>query len=175
MTTPPLVFLTGRPGVGKTTVVQNFTKRTSLRINGFITEELREHGRRIGFRIITTKGSTGILAKRAERTGKGPRVGSYEVLLDDLETIALPLLREAADVWVVDEIGKMELFSSSFRKTIQEAVQRRSLLATITMAPLSFTRELLGHSDALIIEVTPQNRDSLPDRLIEIFECEGMH
>ncbi|MDR7439301.1 MAG: nucleoside-triphosphatase, partial [Armatimonadota bacterium] len=43
------MLLTGRPGVGKTTVVRAVVERLSARVGGFYTEEIREAGRRQGF------------------------------------------------------------------------------------------------------------------------------
>ncbi len=60
---PRNILLTGRPGIGKTTVIRRFVAlHSAKRCSGFYTDELREQGRRTGFRIITLDGATGILA-----------------------------------------------------------------------------------------------------------------
>ena len=42
------LWLTGPPGCGKTTVVLRLVERLrDLRLQGFYTEELREHGQRV--------------------------------------------------------------------------------------------------------------------------------
>ena len=48
---PHILLLTGVPGIGKTTVIRDVARvlpAGSLR--GFCTQEMREHGRRTGFR-----------------------------------------------------------------------------------------------------------------------------
>ena len=45
------VFLTGLPGVGKTTIIQKFMRKCPVSVWGFFTREIREHGRRMGFTI----------------------------------------------------------------------------------------------------------------------------
>ncbi len=52
MEKPANVFLTGRPGVGKTTVIERALQMMGdIEMHGFITREMREDGRRVGFRI----------------------------------------------------------------------------------------------------------------------------
>ncbi|XP_043367312.1 cancer-related nucleoside-triphosphatase isoform X3 [Dermochelys coriacea] len=60
------VFLTGPPGIGKTTLIQKATealKSSGVPIDGFYTEEVREHGRRIGFDVVTLSGRRGTLSR----------------------------------------------------------------------------------------------------------------
>jgi stage III sporulation protein SpoIIIAA len=60
-----VLLVAGRPGVGKTTVIRKVADalpRESLA--GFYTEEVREHGRRRGFRAVTFDGWTRIIDKR---------------------------------------------------------------------------------------------------------------
>ncbi|XP_025140302.1 cancer-related nucleoside-triphosphatase isoform X2 [Bubalus kerabau] len=93
------VFLTGPPGVGKTTLIQKATevlKSSGVPVDGFYTEEVRQGGRRIGFDVVTLSGIRGPLS----RTGSEPlpgkrecRVGQYVVDLTSFEQLALPVLR----------------------------------------------------------------------------------
>ncbi len=55
---PHALLLTGPPGVGKTTVLRRAADELSdLEIRGFVTEEIREAGQRVGFRIETLTAS----------------------------------------------------------------------------------------------------------------------
>ena len=55
--TDTVLLLTGRPGVGKTTVIRKVVEAVHQeRLGGFYTEEVREHGRRRGFRAVTFDG-----------------------------------------------------------------------------------------------------------------------
>ena len=57
------LLLTGRPGCGKTTVVQRVLERISgRRLAGFYTRETREQGRRVGFEAVGLGGSQMVLA-----------------------------------------------------------------------------------------------------------------
>ena len=57
-------IFSGMRGVGKTTIMKKFIEESDLNIKGFITEEIREKNRRTGFKLVTTDGKIGILAKR---------------------------------------------------------------------------------------------------------------
>ncbi len=116
----PKLLLTGLPGVGKTTVVVKVLGSLGERALGFYTREVRERGKRVGFRLVTTWGEEGWLA----RVGLDSpwRVSRYGVDLAFLEEVVGRLREEwsPGKVLVVDEIGKMELFSSLFRAWIEE-------------------------------------------------------
>src|SRR5438876_755164 len=74
---------------------------------------LRRRGERRGFRAVNFDGDSWDLA-RVNRPGP-PRVGRYGVDLDVMETLATRLApSRAVDVWLVDEIGKMECLSPTF-------------------------------------------------------------
>ena len=49
------ILLTGRPRVGKTTIVKEVVKRLPGGVGGFYTEEIKERGQRQGFKIVTSK------------------------------------------------------------------------------------------------------------------------
>ncbi|XP_036133639.1 cancer-related nucleoside-triphosphatase isoform X2 [Molossus molossus] len=96
------VFLTGPPGIGKTTLIQKASevlKSSGVPVDGFYTEEVRQGGRRIGFDVVTLSGLRGPLS----RVGPGPapgkqecRVGQYVVDLTSFEQLALPVLNVPA-------------------------------------------------------------------------------
>ena len=77
------IGITGRPGVGKSTVVRRLIERVAekaeKKVGGMLTAEMREQGKRTGFVVedIST-GEKGILAHIRE---KGPKVGKYGVCL----------------------------------------------------------------------------------------------
>ena len=50
----------GKPGIGKTTVIRKLISRRE-NTGGFYTEEIREGGKRKGFKIITLDGKKSIL------------------------------------------------------------------------------------------------------------------
>lgn len=164
---PANTLLTGAPGCGKTTVVVKTARLIApLRVSGFYTEEIREGRSRVGFKIVTFGGEEGILS-HVEFKG-GPKVAKYTVDLKGFERIALPALADHADtdVFIIDEIGKMECFSQRFRQAVGQLIAgRTAVLATIARKGAGIISELKTRHDVDLIEVTHANRDELPAAL----------
>ena len=168
------MLLTGNPGVGKTTlirVVVNWLEEVTCA--GFYTEEKRHAGQRIGFRIVTLNGDEGTLASVGRRE---PTVGRYSVHVEEFEKLVLPTVDPGimpADLYVIDEIGKMELFSRAFRNKIMNLLaQPTNLLATIAKRGQGFIKQLKSRNDIELIEVTLQNRDQLAKEIEERIKAE---
>ena len=116
-------LLTGQPGTGKTTLIKNLLAGSSINAGGFYTEEIRIEGTRQGFRINTLDGHAGLLA-HTEISGPY-RVSKYGIDNNALEDIGVSAIKKAAqnkDLIVIDEIGKMELFSESFKNIVLELI-----------------------------------------------------
>jgi len=163
-----VLLLSGRPGVGKTTVIRRVAASlTGWRLAGFYTEEIREGRARQGFRAITLDGSERIMAHFDVR---GPhRVGKYGVevpAIDELADSALGL-NPAIDCYIVDEIGRMECLSQRFIAAIQELLNSRTLVvATIAQRGGGLIAEAKQRKDIELWEVTRANRDELPGRAL---------
>src|SRR3954467_10914743 len=72
------LLLTGPPGCGKTTVLERVAEQLAdLRLAGFLTLELREHGQRVGFEAVGLGGRRAILAHVQSRSPV--RAGRYGV------------------------------------------------------------------------------------------------
>ena len=157
------LLVTGRPGSGKTTVVERVVASLPRgTATGFFTREVRARGARRGFTIQALDGRTAVLA---DVGGDGPRVGRYRVRLDGLEAVGVPALAPGPGVRliVVDEIGKMECLSRGFCDAVRQALGSRiPVLGTIAGQGGGFIAEVRRRADVQILEVTPRNRDELP-------------
>jgi len=129
------LLLSGPPGVGKTTIIRNAINTATGNAGGFYTQEIRYRGVRQGFEIVTLDGSTAVMAHVNLRASQ--RVGRYGVDVDNLDRVGVQAMRQAiekCDIVVVDEIGKMELFSTAFREAIFETLDSgKKLLGTIML------------------------------------------
>jgi nucleoside-triphosphatase len=159
-----LTLIEARPGAGKTTALQRLAKllrEQGVMLAGFVTEEIRERGRRVGFSIETFAGQRATLAH--QKLSGPPRVGRYGVAIAAFERLALPALRIPADAILVDELGKMELASRAFRTVVTELIRGDTpVVATVQVSRDSFTDALKRRPDAEIMRLTRQNRDDLP-------------
>src|SRR5438094_663305 len=126
------VLLTGRPGCGKTTLIKRVVNNLARRAGGFYTEEMRQYGARVGFKIVTLDGNEAVFAHVDFKTPE--RVGKYGLDLSALEAVGVESVREAARrqrIVVIDEIGPMEIRSPIFREAVNEALDSEvQLLAT---------------------------------------------
>ena len=161
------ILLTGRPGVGKTTVIKEVVERLGGRAGGFYTAEIRKSGRRQGFKIITLDGKEGLLSH--VKIKGSPRVSKYGVNLRDLEEIGVAALRRAiaeADCIVVDEIGKMELFSTAFREAVSDIIESgKTVLATIMLQPNPWADAVRRLPQVRLVTVTGAGYHQLLDDL----------
>ena len=161
---PHALLLTGPPGVGKTTVIRRAAEELSgLRIRGFTTEEIRQAGQRVGFRIETFDGATAVLAHVKGRSPQ--RVGKYAVDLTALDGIAKDQLSRcfAGEVIFIDEIGKMETLSSYFVEKAESLLNSRVVLvATVGLRGGGFIEAVKRRPDVLLWTVSRSNRDRMP-------------
>ncbi|MDI6852467.1 MAG: NTPase [Deltaproteobacteria bacterium] len=166
---PPRLLLTGPPQCGKTTVVHRVVEAFPGRAAGFYTREVRERGRRVGFEIVTLGGDKAWLS---HVDFPGPwRVGKYGVNLDNLHRVALPAMAPAPgiDLFVIDEIGKMECLSRRFIEAMERLwAAEMPLLVTVAAKGGGYIQQIKEKPDALLITVTPGNRDGLPGRILEL-------
>jgi nucleoside-triphosphatase len=161
-------LLCGEPGCGKTTVIKEVLAKVNRSAGGFYTEEIRDHGSRQGFRIVTLDGKKAILARTPTKSRY--RVGKYGVDIENMDEVAAPAVREAVracDIVVIDEIGKMELFSSAFKEAVIEALESgKMILGTIMLASHPWADGVKKRAEVEVMPVTKVNRGEVADRVL---------
>jgi len=161
------VFITGLPGCGKTSLIKEILKELRLNAGGFYTQEIREGGIRKGFKIITLDSKEGILA---HVNVKSPyRVSKYKVNIKDLEEIGVNSIFEALKknkICIIDELGKMELYSEKFKKVVLAALDSKNkVLGTIMLKPNPFCDRIKKRPDAKIFYLTSENREEIKEEI----------
>lgn len=170
MSEPARILLQGRPGVGKTTVARRLVallRRAGVPVTGFTTEQIREGGRRVGFAVEAVSGESELLA-HVDLPGP-PRVGRYGVDLGAFDRVAVPALRSpgAGGVVVIDELGKMELFSDAFRDAVGALFDSDvAVVATIHVYEHALTDDLKRRPGVEVLRVTAANRSTLPREVL---------
>ncbi|MBI4302241.1 MAG: NTPase [Chloroflexi bacterium] len=157
------LFLTGGPGVGKTTIIKESITHFKGSAGGFYTEEIREQGVRQGFNIVTLEGEKAVLA---HITISSPhRVGKYGVDVANLNRVGVAALWQAMrerDIVVVDEVGRMELFSAAFRDAVRVALDRgKRVLGTIMLRADPWADEVKSHPLVELLVVTRTNHQEV--------------
>lgn len=162
-------LITGKPGVGKTTLVQRIIERMqSVNMAGFYTTEIRCAGSRLGFVLQGLNGQRRTLAHVEIESRQ--RVGRYGVDTNGFEKFleALDLLNPHVELIVIDEIGKMELFSKRFQKIVCNALSsEKQVLATIALKGNEFIQEIKQRPNINLLKVTHDNRNRLIEELTE--------
>jgi len=163
----PHLLLTGTPGVGKTTVLKKLAERIGAgALGGFYTEEIRERGERRGFRLVSFGGAGRVIAH--VDFPKARQVGKYGVDVAALdETVEAALApRPEVELYLVDEIGKMECLSERFVAAMRRLLDSgKPLVATIAQKGEGFIAEVKRRNDCELWTVTRANRDALPAQL----------
>ncbi len=168
------LLITGAPGTGKTTLIRTVLAKLPLRAGGFVTEEIRQGGERLGFRVSALDGRVGVLAHAT--AVKGPRVGRYQVDVPAFEAVGIHALEKAicgAELIVVDEIGKMELCSPRFVPVLESALaSKKPVLGTILQARHPWTDTLKRRPMVELFCLTQRNREILEDALLARLRAE---
>ena len=190
------VFLTGFPGVGKTTTmlaaIEDLGKvEDALTPEGFFTQEIRDEGKRVGFDVVTVGANPrrGPLARRIEDAGASPRprhrVGRYAVDVASLEALACPALsgdtlnpkKPARKRFVaLDEIGAMECLSDRFEHAAWLALESPTNVVLGSMCVRAknkngkkhaFANAVAARPDVAVVRVSVETRDALRLALVD--------
>jgi nucleoside-triphosphatase len=165
------ILLTGLPGCGKTTAIMKIIGSLNLgKVAGFYTQEIRQDNVRKGFCWTSLDGATGILA---HVDIKGPfRVGKYGVDVPGFEKSVVPILQVArtdAELFVIDEIGRMECFSEKFVVAVRRLLESdRAVLATVAQKGTGFISKVKNYPGTKLFKLTRQNRDKTIAEILEI-------
>lgn len=157
---PRNYFITGLPKSGKTTLVRKVVeqlKARNLKVGGFVSPEDKHHGTRTGFYVENIE--TGTRRVLASVKGDGPKVSKYHVNVRSFEGVALTAMRniEKYDVFVVDEIGRMEMRSSKFLRQLDNIFESKvPVIASISNEYV----ETYG-VEGEVIMLTRTNRDEV--------------
>ncbi len=161
-------LLTGRPGMGKTSLIKQAVAVVKDEAGGFYTEEIRSQGVRQGFRLVTLDGQEVILAHINIHSPY--RVSKYGVDIDSLDRVGVSALHKAVrqcDLVVIDEIGKMELFSANFRRAISQMIDGgKRILGTIMLSPNPWADAIKRQPQVNLVTVTRTNYQDVLEGLL---------
>ena len=164
------ILLTGLPRCGKTTAVMKIIANLDCeRIAGFYTQEIRQNGVRKGFSWRRLDGVTGTLAHINIKNTF--RVGKYGVDVAGFEKSVVPILdieKTDTQLFVIDEIGKMECFSKEFVAAIRRLFKSdRSVLATVALKGTGLISEVKNDPNTNLFNLTRHNSVKTIDEILQ--------
>ncbi len=183
---PPKIGITGLPSVGKTATLERIVKKLEqdeFVVGGMITRGVYEsgkNGKKVGFKVIDW--ATGDEAEFARldwdtKFKAETDDGTYSVELEPLEAVGVKAIRDAmerpeVDLIIIDEVGKMEMHSDTFCKTVIDALDHaKPVIMTLhkkSRNPL--LQDIRRRDDVRILEVTAVNKNLLPYKIEKILK-----
>ncbi len=163
-----ILLITGSPGSGKTTLLSAVSETLArFHPSGFLTMEIREGGMRKGFLLKTMDGEEMVLAHSTMASRY--RVGRYGVDIAGFDCFLKETFPGSADVnvFIIDEIGKMECLSVYFRGWISEILEMPvPVIATISLKGDEFIETVKKRDDVQLLYLTPGNRDIIRQKVL---------
>lgn len=170
---PLRVLVTGKPGVGKTTLLLEVCKELpASHVAGFTCQEcLNAMGQREAFEMVSLDGA----ARGTLATMHGAPTGKYHVQLEELEKFTFPILDAILEsngngssghprVFVFDEIGKMELCSDGFvnriRKLLSSTDPDLHVLGTVALEGGGFVQQSKSIPGVEVLEISAATRNA---------------
>jgi nucleoside-triphosphatase len=167
------VAITGRPGVGKTTLVERVLEGIPDRVGGFVTKEVRKCGHRVGFALVDIAAGEEHLFARVGAAGD--KVGRYAVDVGVIEQVGVPAIYRAiekSDLIVIDEIAPMELLAQGFVAAVERALASDKALLITTHAHATHPIADRARQELHLVRVRLGNRDGLVDVVLALLRGE---
>lgn len=163
------ILITGVPGSGKTTLIKKIHENLDVPKAGFYTEEICEGGTRKGFALVSLEGMRSTLAHIGVTSPF--RVGKYGVDIKRFDEFLakIDFLDPSKNLIIIDEIGKMECFSTIFTFLLKKILDSPiPVLATISLRGEDIIADIKKRRDVYLITLTPRNRDALVKEVLDI-------
>ncbi len=172
------ILITGPPRCGKSTLISKlfeFYSKKNFKIKGFLTPEVREKGKRIGFDIEEISSDIRIPLARIGDYKSKYKLGKYSVFIDEFENVISNLEKynlEQVDLIIIDEIGKMELFSKKFQNFIINIFQGESnIIATIGKnIKYPYNKKIFNPPDVIKHDLSFQNQQEVYLQIIDLIK-----
>lgn len=165
-------LITGLPGTGKTTLIRKIAGALkSSNPSGFYTAEIREGSIRKGFELVSLTGERRLLSHT--NIDSRHRVGKYRIDLDGFATFldTIDFENPSAGPIIIDEIGKMECFSTKFIGLVENLLDSdKPVVAVVAMKGGGFPQKVKARHDIVLFELTRKNGDTIFEEILSLIQ-----
>ena len=155
------ILLTGRVQVGKSTALRKFLKNSGIEADG-----CRTYWRdRDTLLIEPFEGGESMVAAVTD--------GEYRKAVPEAFEYGADIIEKSGkkDVIVLDELGRLERCSERFMAAVFEKLQgEKRVLGVIKKESNHFLDKIRELPNVVIIEVTEENRDEIPQKIEELMK-----
>jgi len=161
------LFLTGKIGIGKSTVLKKVLSEIDLSIGGYVTERIYDgHYRKYIARSLNNPKEEYIIVKSDSRDD------SKVWFPKAFEKGLVPILDESLkskDIIVLDELGASEKDIDVFTSKIFELLDSNKIVfGVLKDVDCKFLNDIKIRDDVTVIRITEENRDNIVDEIVNI-------
>lgn len=161
------LFLTGKIGIGKSTLLKRVLKECNLSIGGYTTQRVFEGYFRKYIIKSLYDNSTSYTILRVDS-----RDDSKEHFIDAFEEGALSILDKSLkerDLIVLDELGNAENTMSLFTNKVFELLDSKKIVfGVLKESDCDFLNVIINREDVIVLTITEANRDYILEDIISI-------
>ena len=166
------LFLTGKIGIGKSTLLKKALKELDFSLGGYTTERIFEgYFRKYIIKSLYDNRTTYTILKVDSRDN------SKEHFIDSFERGALSILDKSLkerDLIVLDELGSaendMNLFTDKVFKLLDSS---KIVFGILKENNCDFLNAVMAREDVIVLTITEDNRDYILEDIIDILR--GWH
>ena len=164
------LFLTGKRGIGKSTIISWVISQISVKISGFKTVYIPElNGDSNLYLLDADNGLNMCIGDYNKIAHKSPKT-KIEIYPDKFISVGIPLLQKSLNskLIIMDELGWIESSCTEFQNSVLSILNNDvPVIGVIRDTHTPFLDTIRGHPNVSILNVTTQNREYLREKVLQ--------